>query len=175
MNTRSRIIQGIGAIALIGTSVVAAGCGRHASDTSTSTAADANLAVPAATVGVAPAGAKPGEVTREIGSAVASIDSLPPEITASSSDTLVTPGAVVEIVATGSEDVTEVMLADGIGKRQPFAFDSTENVWRAYYRIPMKPKSEHPALSVTAKNGANRWHRVWVFFSVGPDQVEVDH
>jgi len=48
-------------------------------------------------------------------------------------------------------------------------------VWRAYYRIPMSGKSEHPALSVTAKNGANRWRRVWVFFTVVPDQVETDH
>lgn len=178
MNTRSRTLRRvIGAIALIAGVGVAAGCGRHASDTQSAAAGNSNLAVPAAAVGAAPERVvKPPEnVSRENGSTVTSIDSLPPEIEATTSDTLVVPGAVVGITATGSEDVTEVTLADGIGKPQPFAFDSTEKVWRTFYRIPMRPKSERPALSVTAKNGANRWRRVWVFLEITPDQVETDH
>jgi len=82
---------------------------------------------------------------------------------------------VVEITALGSEDVTEVALSDGLGKRQPFTFDSTAKSWHTYYRVPMKIRGDRFGLAVTAKNGANRWRRVWTFLEVRADEVQVDH
>ena len=52
------------------------------------------------------------------------------------------------------------MLWDGIHDRQAFAYDSTNSLWRATYRVPLKPSFERVGLSVTAQNESNRWRRV---------------
>ena len=102
-------------------------------------------------------------VAEEEGEVVPSEDSLPPEVMASSSDTLVAPGSAVEIIALGSPDVRDMTLADGIGKTQPFVYDVGTKSWRAFYRVPMSSRIERLGLSVTAKNDAHRWRRVWIF------------
>ena len=158
--------------------VTALGCGKRGGVQQASTASTASLAVPVAQVG-AVSSASPGSKTSEIGSKeagsiVASADSLPPEVTATAPDTLVAPGSVVEITAEGTPDVTDVTLWDGIGKQQRFAYDSTAKIWRAFYRVPIKLQTERLALSVTAKNGADRWRRVWVFFNVNVETGEFE-
>jgi hypothetical protein len=99
------------------------------------------------------------------GDNVLSPDSLPPEVTASVNDTLVTPGSAIEINAEASVDATDLSLRDGLGRRQPFAYDETGKVWRTHYRVPFK-SADRLGLSVTAKNEAGRWRRVWIFLHV---------
>jgi hypothetical protein len=96
---------------------------------------------------------------------------LPPEIVASSPDSLVVPGSIVEITAEGSPDVTEVILSDGRGQSRPFVFDAAANVWRASYRVPLRSLTERVALSATATNGGSQWKRVWIFLNVLPKQT----
>ena len=101
----------------------------------------------------------------EEGVDVASPDSLPPDVSASATDSLVVPGAVVEITAQSSVDATLLTLWDGLGKRQSFVYDEAGKLWRTYYRVPLKG-SERVGLSVTAWNERGRWRRVWVFLNV---------
>jgi hypothetical protein len=97
------------------------------------------------------------------GEIVPSMEALPPEIVAGVVDTLVVPGAAVEITVIGSPDVREVFLADGIGKPQEFVYDHDTQSWQTFYRMPMRMSGERVGLSVTAKNDAKRWRRVWLF------------
>lgn len=103
----------------------------------------------------------PGE-----GIAAVSADSLPPDVAATVGDTLVYPGGSVEITAAGSPDVVGVALSDGAGGKQPFAYEAGTDTWKVFYRVPMKSATERVALSVTAKNAAHRWRRVWLFLTV---------
>lgn len=96
---------------------------------------------------------------------VSSVDSLPPEVSASVSDTLVTPGSAIEVIAEASVDATELSLKDDFGTRQRFTYDQQGKIWRAFYRVPLK-SVDRLGLSVTAKNGSDRWRRVWVFLRV---------
>ena len=48
----------------------------------------------------------------------------PPDMVVSISDTLVSPGEVIEIVAQATPDVVEILLWDGIGEKEPFYFDA---------------------------------------------------
>ena len=145
------------------------GCGRHddgRSASSTAAAPGTNVAQPASAtdahaVATSAEAAPAGEVA-----AAASADSLPPDVEASAADTLVAPGKVVEIVALGSDDVAAITLSDGIGKPQPLTYDPEAKVWRVFYRMPIRTRTDHVGLSVTATNGAGRWRRVWVFIGV---------
>jgi hypothetical protein len=94
---------------------------------------------------------------------VGQVESLPPDVAATAPDTLVTPGSVVVITAIGSADVTSVTLADGVGEKTPFTFDSESNLWRASYRVPVKIREDRIGLSVTATTDASRYKRVWLF------------
>ncbi len=91
--------------------------------------------------------------------------SLPPDIVVSVPDTAVTPGDAVEVTVQGTSDVTEVSLWDGLNDRQALAYDARANLWRTTYRVPIQPARERWGVSVTAKTQANRWRRVWVFFT----------
>ena len=93
-------------------------------------------------------------------------DSLPPDVTASATDTVAFPGKTVEITARASADVVEVILWDGIGRKQSFAYDSTAGLWRASYRVPLRISLDRLGLSVTAKNGHELRDRVWVFLQI---------
>jgi len=89
-----------------------------------------------------------------------------PEVAASIGDTLVVPGGVVEITAEASEDVVEVVLQDDLGRKQPLGYDAEHKTWRTTYRVPMRVPTERLGLSVTARNDAHRWRRVWLFLGV---------
>ena len=93
-------------------------------------------------------------------------DSLLPDVSALAADTLTIPGGTVEITARTSADVVAVTLWDGIGQKQAFTCDSEAKVWRATYLVPLKPLWERLGLSVTAKNSAKKWRRVWVFLQI---------
>lgn len=166
-SSRGRVILASAVLA-----VLAFGCGKHSEDQQASASGNATQAVAAEHTGplTGSQGTSQGEaVEREETGEVLSADSLPPEIAVSAPDTLVTPGSVVEITASASPDVVELTLSDGIHKPQLFTYDSPESgagVWKTFYRIPMKIRGERVGLSVTAKNGVNRWRRVWVFMDV---------
>jgi hypothetical protein len=100
-------------------------------------------------------------------------DSLPPDVVARASEGVATPGGTVEIAAQASPDVVEVFLWDGIGRKQSFAYDSTANLWRARYRVPLRNTGDRIGLAVTAKNGLDLRSRVWVFVRIErPDAGE---
>ena len=92
---------------------------------------------------------------------------LPPEIALAEMDTLVTPGQPVHVTVYGTPDVTEVALFDGVNDRQALVHDTGHDTWSVDYRVPLRSKTDRIGLSLTAKNGANRWRRVWVFLKVG--------
>jgi hypothetical protein len=90
-------------------------------------------------------------------------DSLPPDVAVSVDDTQVLAGVPIEITAEGSPDVVTVTLSDGIHQKQVFTRDSSDGSWRTLYRVPLKLSEDRLGLAITAKNGAGRWRRVWVF------------
>jgi hypothetical protein len=148
--------------AAVGVGFIVGGCGEKADPRMTSNgSANPSTDGGGAMVAMAPS---PTAVPLEEGADVASADSLPPDVAASVTDTLVVPGAAVEITAQASPDALDLWLWDGIGKPQPFAYDQAGKVWRAFYRVPIKA-GDRLGLSVTAKNAGGRWRRVWVFLT----------
>jgi len=159
-------LEGLGLIvAAFAISFIAGGCGQH-QERAAATAPVSSQTGVATAMAVAP-----GTTTQtqahdsEANDPVVDVDSLPPEVSASVQDSVVTPGAAVEITAEASIDATDLVLWDGIGKRQSFVYDLKGKVWRTYYRVPMK-SANRLALSVTAKAQGGRWRRVWVFVNV---------
>jgi hypothetical protein len=104
--------------------------------------------------------------TQEQDETAVTADSLLPDVSAFAADTLTYPGGTVEITARTSSDVTAVSLWDGIGQKQAFTCDAEAKVWRVTYRVPLKPLWERLGLSVTARNSAKKWRRVWVFLQI---------
>jgi hypothetical protein len=184
MERNTQWSRGALALALITLAIVAIGCGGQKQARTSSNASTGQEAVAASAAGpMAPPYSAPLEVGRsqavygpEV--APASSDSLPPDVAASITESLIAPGTVIEVTAKGSPDVEEVLLSDGLGKPQRFAYDSAADLWRASYRVPVRIRGERLGLSVTAKNDIGRWRRVWVF--VGPkteaakDTVQVE-
>jgi len=166
---RAGLVTGIVTLASVATAFVMAGCGEHqeakAPEQATTTAVVATQPAQGNTTAGNGAGA-PSSDGKVADDYAASPDALPPDVAASASDTLVSAGGVAEITAMGSQDVEEVTLSDGLGKAQPMVYDTELKAWRAYYRVPVKPRNDRVALSVTAKNSDHRWRRVWVFLSV---------
>ncbi len=101
-------------------------------------------------------------------------ESAPPDVVVSPFDTVVTPGQAIEVAVEGTSDVTELALSDGHGDALPMVRDSTGSVWRVNYRVPLRPRQERLALSVTAKNDHQRWRRVWFFLNVNDGKQEVE-
>jgi hypothetical protein len=160
---------------------LAVGCGKHeeraATGSSGEPTAGISEATPVATQGASAvvastnAGATAAEpVAEEKGTSPA--DSLPPDIVVVEPEGMLLPGAVAEILAQGSPDVEAVTLTDGLGKQTSFAYDSESALWRVAYRVPVRNAADRVALSVTARDGANRWKRVWVFLKVPTEQTE---
>jgi hypothetical protein len=163
------------AVAAIPLAFIAVGCGHQGAGTSSGVEPAGQQAVAASASGpvAPPLGAS--EATPASGSeqvAAVANDSLPPDVAASILDTLVTPGTVIEVTATGSADVEEVLLADGMGRPQRFAYDPASDLWRAAYRVPIKGP-ERLGLSVTARSSIGRWRRVWVFANVQREPAKV--
>jgi hypothetical protein len=166
-------------IVLIAAGVCAGGCGNRSGDHSAvARAPQPAVVTPSGGGGVlASVASTPSHETREPASealAAASVDSLPPDVAATLSDEKVFTGTSVEITAKGSPDVDAVVLGDGNGGRAPFAYDSSADLWRVAYRVPVSPKSDRLALSVTARNAAGRWRRVWVFMNVEKETATAD-
>ena len=161
---------------LLAAGFLAFGCGQSSDGRVSSATGSAPAAVAAQSQG-GPTGGPTALLASEAGStkserepnsdalAAVSADSLPPDVAASVSETAVLPGAAIEITAQGSPDVVGVTLGDDSGKLQAFAYDSNADLWRAAYRVPVMA-ADRPALSVTARNSAGRWRRVWVFLDV---------
>ena len=160
------------ALSMIGIAMVAMGCGGRQHAESTSSVGGGQDAVAAsAALPAPPIAAIAGSSAAEQISTVTN-DSVPPDVSASIADSLVTPGTVIEVLAKSSPDVEEVLLADGIGKPQRFAYDQTSDSWRASYRVPVKFPGERLGLAVTAKNNTQRWRRVWVFLEMERETVK---
>ena len=158
-------------VAAVSIGLIAGSCGEKQDDTTSAAAQPLASAAPsevATVVSHVPAPATEG-------GEVSSAESLPPEVTASVSDTLVSPGSAIEITAEASVDATDLSLWDGVGKRQPFSYDEAGKVWHVFYRVPLR-SADRLALSVTAKNEGGRWRRVWLFLRVdrGPSVTEPD-
>ena len=98
-------------------------------------------------------------------------DALPPDVAATITEAIGTPGGIVEILAEGSPDVTGVTLTDAVGKKYPFTYQVPTERWRVLYRIPLRTHTDQLGLSVTAENGAKRWKRAWVFVDIGQGGV----
>lgn len=100
-----------------------------------------------------------------------------PDLDATVTQSVVLPGDSVEVIARATPDAVTVTLWDGYQDRQPFTYDAATNLWRAVYRVPLRASWDRLGLSVTARNDANRWGRVWVFLnmkeegSVAPDSL----
>ncbi len=147
---------------------LALGCGeqkeRAAVETSAAPAAALEQRAPSAVV------AATGTATPEAGATgerlTASVDSLPPDVTAFAPDSLVVPGTVIEITAQASTDAVAVTLTDRLGHKYPFVYDTDAKAWRVQYRVPIQTPIDRLGLSVTATNGTNRFKRVWVFLNI---------
>lgn len=153
--------------------LAASGCGKHSIDQTTSPAGGASAVVtdqPDGKVVVAslpaPDSARAGKSVNESGETL-SPDSLPPDVNAAAADSVVAPGSVIEISALASPDVVDMGLSDGVGREQPFAYDSSMKVWRAFYRVPIRSTKDRVGLAVTATNQGGHWRRVWVFLNLG--------
>lgn len=107
--------------------------------------------------------------TTERGNGVASVAAgVAPDVVVTVVDTLVAPGEIVELTAEATTDVVEMAFSDGLGPPEPFVYDSTATIWRASYRVPLRPSTDNVGLSVTAKTEAKRWRRVWIFLRIAP-------
>ena len=170
-----RTPAGTFALIPIAAAVLLSGCGGQGTESKRGDA-DAQVAVvlPSenATVALPEAPVAQGDSRMDTQPAIQG-ESLPPDLSVTVSDTLVSPGESVEITAEGTSDVGEIVLWDGIHDRQALTYDSMAKVWRTNYRVPLRPSSERFGLSVTAKNEANRWRRVWVFLSVQREEPTV--
>ena len=163
---------GAGSNAILCVAVIVAvlpvlGCGNHKSERPAAGSSGGSSATVERYVPAVPASTEGIQAQRQgPDSEAAPVDSLPPDVTASAADTLTFPGGTVEITARASVDVVEVVLWDGIGRRQSFAYDTTAGIWRASYRVPLGISRDRLGLSVTAKNGHDLRDRVWVFLQI---------
>ena len=100
--------------------------------------------------------------------------SLPPDLSATVMDTEVSPGESVELYVEATPDVVEMTLWDGLHDKQSLSYDSEAKVWHGAYRVPLSTETGRIGLSVTARNDASRWRRVWVFLTVSRDEAKAE-
>jgi hypothetical protein len=170
-------LQAIGIFAAILTVAVAcgvllAGCGTH-SDSSAQADAGAQVTSEGPGVQAEAASATPTPANTPGGLSVSDVairEGLPPDLTVSVSDTLVTPGQTVEFIAQGTTDVARIMVSDGRDDPMALARAEGTDTWRGQYRVPLHPRHERFGISVTALTEADRWRRVWVFLRVEPNE-----
>jgi len=166
------------ALITLAVAVPLAGCGSHGESRAPSQPeAQASVTAPVEQSAPVPKQAGMPQGGASAGEAPATHpDSMPPDLAVSVGDTLVTPGETVELTARGTPDVVEVTLWDGVHERLAFTRDAEGNTWRVQYRVPLRLKSERLGLSVTAKNEAGRWRRVWLFLKLrdGASETRAD-
>ena len=165
---------GVLLVAVLASVLVLAGCGAQSDQSAQNTQAPAaepsSQAVTASVTTPAPASV-PASTPTALTSAAP--ETAAPDIVASVVDTTVTPGEAIEISVHGTPDVSEMALADGLNDPQPLVYDASTNLWRVNYRVPLRPKQDRIGLSVTARNSATHWRRVWIFLHVSSDAPEV--
>jgi hypothetical protein len=163
-------------VAAIAAGLVLSGCGASR-DSGTKTEASAQVEgqetvtqAQVASVTGTPTPTQPGLSAEDM----ASRESLPPDLEVTVADTLVSPGEVVDFTVEGTDDVSQIALSDGRDEPLPFVRDQGTNLWRVQYRVPLRPKHDRLAVSVTAMTELARWRRVWVFLHVEKgDSTEV--
>ena len=162
------------AIALVATVTMLESCGSDNSHTQLASATHESAApqqnVVASTDGAVVGGGAP---KAEPEASSSQLKTVPPDAVVAVSDTFVTAGQPIEVKVEGTPDVTEMALSDGHGDALPMVKDSSSNVWRVNYRVPLRPRSDRLGLSVTAQNDSHRWRRVWVFLQVNDGKQEV--
>jgi len=121
-------------------------------------------AVPAVTSPSMPLHSEPGSDMQVEGAKA-------PDLLVKSSKETVTRGETIELSAQGSPDVVEMMLSDGYGTTQSLVFDAASSTWKTTYRVPLNMNLERLGLSIKARNGDERWRRVWVFLTL-PENAE---
>jgi hypothetical protein len=163
-NSELRVaLGGAMAIATIALMVSVAGCGKGGNSQSAS-ASQPVAQAQAGTLSEVQGGRKQDQL---VGSPMPDSASMPaPQVQASVGTTVAKPGEEIQITAAGSPDVTAMFLTDDLKHAQPLSYDTDAKLWQATYRLPLKPMSDHLAFSVTARNEAGRWSRVWVFVDV---------
>jgi len=169
-NSELRVALG-GAMAIATTALMvsAAGCGKSGNSESAS-ASQPVAQAQAGTLSEMQGGEKQGQL---VGPGEPDTASVPaPQVEASVGTLTAKPGEEIQITAAGSPDVTGMFLTDDLKHAQPFSYDVDAKLWQTTYRLPLKPMSDHLAFSVTARNEAGRWSRVWVFVDVTREKVE---
>jgi len=158
-------------VVIFGLGIVLASCGQEHADQ------QASVTPPVAqenTVASLNGSAVQGPVAQPASGAPEALRPVAPDVSASASDTFVGAGQAIEVHAEGTPDVVEMALSDGRGDALPMVRDSTGNVWRVNYRVPLHPKSDRIGLAVTAKNETHQWRRVWVFLVINDGKQEVE-
>jgi len=151
------------AIAMVAAVFIIAGCGGHPDEAASGASSAVVVASSGAAVAPAQGTSQPQGSASGEGLAAVSADSLPPDVAVAVEDTLVDAGGSVEIKAQGSPDVVAVTLSDGVGKKQPYTYDSASDTWKVFYRVPLR--AQRVALSTTATTATHRWRRVWLFLN----------
>ena len=175
---RNMIVSWISAsaIALIASTMLLESCGQQSDNTTAAASPRETVAPPqqnvvASTESVRPTGNAPASQPAGVAN---ELKSVPPDAIVAVSDTFVTAGQPIEVKVEGTPDVTEMALSDGRGDPLPMVKDSTGNVWRVNYRVPLRPRTDRLGLSVTARNESKSWRRVWIFLQIddGKQQVQ---
>ena len=176
--TKRMVVAGVFALALA--ALVASGCGKN-DEVATSQVGyrDSNVienastksvetkpeAAPASLSGPVSTSTEPGPESMQVAGAKS------PDLLANVSKSTVARGETIDISAQGSSDVVEMILYDGYGTTQSLVFDADSNTWKTAYRVPLNMKLERLGLSIKAKNGDERWRRVWVFLNLPENAV----
>jgi hypothetical protein len=154
-------------------SVLLSGCGSHKS-VSAETQVQSTIAPIESVVLGQGGGVMAASAIQTSASDTVSETSLPPDLSATVMDTEVTPGESVELYVEATPDVVEMTLWDGLHDKQSLSYDSEAKVWHGAYRVPLSTSTGRIGLSVTARNDANRWRRVWVFLTVSRDEAKAE-
>jgi hypothetical protein len=169
-NSELRVaLGGAAAIATIALMVSVAGCGKRGGTSQSANASQPVAQAQAGTLSDLHAGEPQVENTPQEGDTARAPA---PDVEASLGSLVAKPGEEIQITAVGSPDVTGMFLTDDLKHAQPFSYDADAKLWSTTYRLPLKPMSDHLAFSVTARNQAGRWRRVWVFVNVTPEAEE---
>lgn len=168
---------GITAVALVATVALLESCGQDGGGTKAASNPHQTTAAPQQNVIASSDGeqvAGGGTVLQQPFESSEELKSVPPDAVVSASDTFVTAGQPIEVRVEATADVTEMALSDGLGDALPMVRDSSSNIWRVNYRVPLRPRADRLGLAVMAKNDSNRWRRVWLFLQIdnGKQQVE---
>lgn len=147
-----------------------AGCGTDETDSSsTDSHVQAAAATPVTTQSNAVARQAGGGSSSQVAASAASDSGYapPPELELAGPDSVVAPGDVIEVTAQATPDAEQLVIWDGVGDHEAMTYDADARVWRARVRLPLRPRTDRVAISVTAYDGSRHWRRRWLFVNVG--------